>query len=80
MADPMKLPDELHKRAGTEIALGLERDGKPLTMKVKLSSLPRYLPSQMADSPVTISELGVAYFVQNTVAGVERAVPPPRPG
>ncbi len=75
VADPMKLPDELHKRAGTEVALGLERDGKPLTMKVKLSSLPRYLPSQMADSPVTISELGAAYFVQNTVAGVEPGSP-----
>ena len=75
VADPMKLPDELHKRAGTEVALGLERDGKPLTMKVKLSSLPRYLPSQMPDSPVTISELGAAYFVQNTVAGVEPGSP-----
>ena len=37
VADPMKLPDELHKRAGAEVTLGLERDGKPLTVKVKLS-------------------------------------------
>ena len=26
--DPMRLPDELHKRAGAEVTLGLERGGK----------------------------------------------------
>ena len=48
VADPMRLPDELHKRAGAEVALGLERGGKPLEVKVKLSSLPRYAPSDTA--------------------------------
>ena len=48
VADPMRLPDELHKRAGTEVALGLERGGKPLEVKVKLSSTPRYAPSDTA--------------------------------
>ena len=38
VADPMKLPDEFHKRAGTKVALGLERGGKPLTVEVKLSA------------------------------------------
>ena len=30
VADPMRLPDELHKRAGAEVVLGLERGGKPI--------------------------------------------------
>ena len=71
VADPLKLPDELHKRAGSEVTLGLQRDGKPLTVKVKLTLPPRYAPSAMPDSPVAISELGIAYFVLNSVAGVE---------
>ena len=71
----MRLPDELHKRAGAEVALGLERDGKPLEVKVKLSATPRYAPSAMPDSPVAISELGAAYFVLNTVARVEPGSP-----
>ena len=62
VADPMRLPDELHKRAGAEVALGLERGGKPLEVKVKLSSTPRYAPSELPDSPVAISELGISVF------------------
>ena len=75
VADPMKLPDEFHKKAGKEVALGLERDGKPLVVKVKLSSTPRYAPAEMPDCPVALSELGIAYFVNNTVAHVEPGSP-----
>ena len=71
VADPMRLPDEFHKRAGAEVVLGLERDGKPLQVKVKLSATPRYAPAAMPDSPIAISELGIAYHVLNTVARVE---------
>ncbi|MGO9108547.1 MAG: site-2 protease family protein [Thermoguttaceae bacterium] len=71
VADPMRLPDELHRRAGAEITLGLERGGKPLQVKIKLSATPRYAPSEVPDSPVAISELGLAYHVRNTIAQVE---------
>ena len=75
VADPMRLPDELHKRAGSEVTLGLERGGKPLQVKVKLSSVPRYSPSELPDSPVAVWELGAAYFVQNLIARVEPGSP-----
>ena len=76
--DPMKLPDQLRRRAGAEIALGLERGGKTRTVKVKLTSTPRYAPSTQPDSAVAISELGIAYFVLNTIAKLSRAVPQPK--
>ena len=71
VADPMRLPYELRQRAGTEILLEVERGGKPLRMKVKLSSSSEYAPSDLPDSPVAIPELGAAYYVLNTVARVE---------
>jgi len=75
IADPMKLPDELHKRAGMEVTLGLERAGKPIKVTVKLSTTPRYSPSLMPDGPVAISELGIAYRVWETIAQVESGSP-----
>ena len=75
VADPMRLPDEFHKRAGAEVTLGLERGGTPLQVKIKLSSVPRYYPPELPDSPVAIAELGAAYFVQNTIARVEPGSP-----
>lgn len=74
IADPMKLPDELHKRAGFEVVFGLERAGKPIEVKVKLSST-RYAPSAQPDSPVAISELGIAYHVLSTIASIEPGSP-----
>ena len=71
VGDPLKLPDEIRKLAGTEVRLGLERKGKPLELKVTLSSTSRNAPSETPDSPVALSELGAAYFVSNTLAGVE---------
>jgi regulator of sigma E protease len=71
ISDPMKLPDEIRKLAGTEVRIGLERNGKPLELKLKLSATSRSAPSETLDSPVALSELGAAYFVSNIVAGVE---------
>ncbi len=75
VGDPLKLPDEIRKLAGTEVRLGLERNGKPLELKVTLSSTPRNAPSETPDSPVALSELGAAYFVSNTVAAIEPGGP-----
>ena len=80
VADPMRLPDELRQRAGAEVVLGLERGGKSIEAKVKLSSPPHYAPSELPDSPVAISELGAAYFVRSTVAGVEPDSPAAKAG
>jgi regulator of sigma E protease len=80
VADPMRLPDVLRKRAGSEVTLGLERNGKPLELKVQLSATPCYLPSELPDSPVAISELGLAYRVLNTIARVEPDSPAAKAG
>jgi len=79
VADPMKLPDEFHKRAGAEVTLGLERQGKPLEVKVRLSS-PRYSPSAVLDCPVAIPELGAAYYVLSTIVRVEPDSPAAKAG
>jgi regulator of sigma E protease len=71
IGDPLRLPDEFRKLAGTEVSLGLDRKGKPLELKVKLSATSRNAPSETPDSPVALSELGAAYYVSNTVASVE---------
>jgi regulator of sigma E protease len=73
--DPMKLPDELHKKAGREVKLKILREGKELPLTVKLSLPARYVMSIIPDSPIALSELGAAYFVLNTVAGVEKGSP-----
>ena len=70
VGDPLRVPDEIRKRAGTEVTLGLQRDDKPMTFKVKLSSVSRYCQPDVPDSPVALPELGVAYFVLNKVASV----------
>ncbi len=75
IADPMRLPDEIRKRAGTGVTLGLERDGKPLELKAKLSSTARCCQPDLQDSPVALNELGAAYFVLNKVASVEDGGP-----
>ncbi len=80
VVDPMKLPDEFHKRAGTEVTLGLKRGGKPLKLNVKLSPSSRWFPPDLQDSPVALSELGVAYYVQNTIARVEPDSPAAKAG
>jgi regulator of sigma E protease len=75
VGDPMKLPSELHRRAGAEVVLGLERQGKPFQAKMKLSAKPDYAPAELPDSPVAVSESGLAYYVLNTVAAVEPGTP-----
>ena len=68
--DPMRLPDLFRSKAGKEVVLGLERDGKPLEKKVALSE-PQECEPTLPDSPAGISELGAAYFVLNTVIAIE---------
>ncbi len=78
--DPMTLPDKLHSLAGKELTLVLEREGKPLEIKVTLLPKSRYAPSEIPDCPVAISELGLAYYVANTVKSVEPNGPAAKAG
>jgi regulator of sigma E protease len=75
VGDPLKLPDRIRKLAGKKVQLGLNRNGKPVELTVKLSATPRCVLPDTPDSPVALSELGVAYFVLNTVASVDPGVP-----
>jgi regulator of sigma E protease len=74
VGDPMKLPAQFHNLAGHEITLGLQRESKPLELKVKLSP-PRNCQPDLADSAVALTELGAAYYVLDTVASVEPSSP-----
>src|SRR5262249_21140859 len=79
VGDPMKLPAQFHMLAGKEIALGLQREGKLLELNVKLTP-PRNCQPDLPDSAVGLNEVGVAYYVQNPVAGVEREGPAAKAG
>ena len=75
IADPLKLPGRIRKLAGKEVRIGLDRGGKSMELKVQLSATPQCVLPETPDSPVALSELGVAYFVLNTVASVETGGP-----
>jgi regulator of sigma E protease len=78
--DPLKLPDVIRKRAGAEITLGLERNEKPVEVKVKATSSSRCCQPDLQDSPVALNELGLAYFVLNKVASVATGEPAAKAG
>lgn len=73
--DPLRLPDRILKLAGKQVRLGLDRNGKSMGLEVKLSASTRCVLPDTPDSPVALPELGVAYFVLNTVASVEPGGP-----
>lgn len=63
--DPLTLPDRLRRRAGQSIALLLEGDDQP--KYVRLGPADRYEQSVDDDNPITVPELGIAYWVLNEV-------------
>jgi regulator of sigma E protease len=63
--DPMTLPDRLRRRAGEWIALLLEGNNQP--KYVRLGPADRYEEPLDDDSPISVPELGVAYWVLNQV-------------
>jgi regulator of sigma E protease len=73
--DPLTLPDVIRKHAGSEISLGLERNGKPWEAKVKVSTTSRCCQPDLQDSPVALNELGLAYFILNKVTNVAKDGP-----
>jgi len=62
--DPMTLPDRLRRRAGQWIALLLEGDDRPKYVRLGLAD--RY-EEPLDDGPISVPELGVAYWVLNQV-------------
>jgi regulator of sigma E protease len=63
--DPMTLPDRLRRCAGQWIALLLEGDDQP--KYVRLGPADRYEEPLDDDSPISVPELGIAYWVLNQV-------------
>ncbi len=80
VGDPLRLPDRVRALAGREVALGLERDGRPLEVRVRLRPPDQFCPPSMPRSPVAVPELGLAYKVQNSVAAVVAGGPADRAG
>jgi regulator of sigma E protease len=63
--DPMTLPDRLRRRAGQGIALLLEGDAEP--KYIRLGPADRYEQPAGDDNPLSVPELGIAYWVENQV-------------
>ncbi len=74
--DPMRLSERLRRRTGHNIAITVLREGKQLRLEgIAVRKADRYDQSAIADSPVAVPELGVAYYVLNEVAEVLPASP-----
>jgi regulator of sigma E protease len=63
--DPLTLRERIRRRAGQWIALLLEGDERP--KYVRLGPADRYEEPLEDDSPVSVPELGIAYWVLNQV-------------
>lgn len=70
--DPMRLPDELRRRAGESVTLSISRDGpagqdEKLEKQVTLRDWPWAEESSEVGTPVSVPSLGLAYKVLNIV-------------
>jgi regulator of sigma E protease len=75
VGDPLSLPYRLAARAGQTVRLSLRRDDKQIELPVQLRATERYeRPSRYGHS-VTVPSLGVAYALENQVAGTEPGSP-----
>lgn len=77
VGDPMTLPEILRRRAGETMVLSVEREGQqqPLEFEVKSRKVYREEPPFLENSPVSIPQLGLAYYVLNRVEGTEDGTP-----
>ncbi|MGA2621957.1 MAG: site-2 protease family protein [Thermoguttaceae bacterium] len=80
VGDPLLLPDRLRALAGREVTLGLERDGQPVQVRLRLRQPDQYCPPSTPRSPVAVPELGLAYKVRNSVAAVVAGGPADQAG
>jgi regulator of sigma E protease len=77
-ADPLFMPELLRRRAGQTVTLSLMREGKQVSVEVKLrepkwSEEPLGIPDNsgnLSDEPMTAPALGIAYDVLNEIAAV----------
>jgi regulator of sigma E protease len=67
VADPLRLPEELNKMAGKTVKLSIRRDEKTLVVPIQAREPYEFSPPDIADSPVEIPSLGIAYRVLNEV-------------
>ncbi len=70
--DPMRLPDQLRRRADETITLTVNRDGSPIDIPIALRPVDWYEQPQIENNPLSIPELGIAYRVLNRV---DRTIP-----
>jgi regulator of sigma E protease len=75
VVDPLRLPEELNKMAGKTVNLSIRRDEKTLVVPVRARRPIEFSPSDMGDSPVGVSSLGIAYRVLNQVDHVIKGSP-----
>jgi len=78
--DPLRLADKLAVRAGTTIALEIERDGATMTKEVVLREYFGGAPQLIGNDPLDVPSLGVAIVVENLVAAVEPGGPADKAG
>jgi regulator of sigma E protease len=75
--DPLRLPDDLRKLAGKEVAIVVARSQDGKEAEVTLHVTPRepdsYPAGALPNSPWTADEIGVAYNIATTVHAVDAA-------
>jgi regulator of sigma E protease len=74
IADPMRLPSELARRAGQTVKLTVQREGAaaPVVLSARLREPSSYFAPEylLIDSPVEVTALGLTYRVLNEIADV----------
>lgn len=84
VGDPMVLPQQVRKWIGEKIAITVQRETEDGTQTVELNVTPesrfRYALSMLPGSLVAIEPVGVAFSVENRVAGVQAGSPAAKAG
>jgi len=81
--DPLRLPDQLRRRAGQVVKIGISREGpsgedEKLEKEVTLREPAWSEDAEMPGSPVSVPALGIAYKVLNIVQQTDKDSPAAR--
>lgn len=80
LGDPLRLPERLAGRAGTTVALEIDREGTTIAKQVALRDYFGGAPQLIGNDPLDVPALGVAIIVENQVAAVEPGGPADKAG
>ncbi len=80
--DPLRLPDQLRRRAGQTLTFTIDREGlaTPLDIPITLRHVDWYEQPLMENNPLSAPELGIAYRVLNRVDQVLPGSPAEKAG